>query len=720
MKRTTLLLLIFLLIIFSSLCQSQSNEKIIKIGVLSHRGDTTTLKVWSPVAEYLSEQLAPLKFIIVPLDFHHIEPAVSESKIDFLLANPGIYVNMEVKYRISRLVTLNKIGAGHLLNQFGGVAFTLAHREDINTFEDLKGKTFVAVDKTSLGGYQMVWRELNDLNIDPARDFKKIAFAGTHDKVVMAVKNGEYDAGTVRTGILEKMVIEGRIKIEDFKLISAKHHNRFPLLHSTRLYPEWPFSKLHHTDNELAQKVAIILMNMPDKHKTNSAIDYSGWTVPLDYQEVHELFKQLSLPPYKKGNFTLVDAIKKYWQWLLMISIFLVMLITLSLWIVRLNHRLKQSKLYLERQHDLILDSVCDGIYGVDTQGNCTFVNKSMEKITGWTREDLIGNNQHQILHHTYADGTPHPQEACPVYQTITEKQPRYVNNDVFWKKDGNKIPVEYSSTPVKDNHGNVVGSVVVFRDISERITAEENKRKFQDDLMHMSRLNTMGEMASGIAHELNQPLTAIATSAFASIKMLESGSHSTNTIIDILEQIAIHAEKSGKIIKQLRNFVKKETPEKQKIDILILIKNILTLMKPELEKAKIKVEFDESKKMPLVWCQPIQIDQVVLNLCKNAVEAMQASRKPEKKLTVDVEVGGKNALIISITDNGDGIDEKMIQTLFDPFITTKENGMGLGLSICKGIIDAHQGNIYLAQNSRNGCCFRFTLPINTDNRTEK
>jgi len=229
---------------------------------------------------------------------------------------------MEVRYRVSRIVTLNKVAEGKLLNKFGGVVFTLKGRNDINQFNDLIDKKFLAVDKTSLGGFQMVWRELLHFNINPIDDFSKLDFAGTHDKVVMAVKYGEYDAGTVRTGILEKMAKEQRIDLDNFKIISPVRDSDFPLMHSTRLYPEWPFSKLQHTSKQLAQQVAIALLNMPDDHLAISAVDYAGWTVPLDYQEVDELFKELHLPPYKQARFTLTDAIKKYWLWLILLLVY--------------------------------------------------------------------------------------------------------------------------------------------------------------------------------------------------------------------------------------------------------------------------------------------------------------------------------------------------------------------------------------------------------------
>lgn len=667
--------------------------------------------MWSPTARYLTATLPSYQFEIIPLDFDEIDSAVKTAQIHFLLVNSGIYVNMEVLYRVSRIVTLNNHFTDDPLNVFGGVIFTRNDRNDINHLNDLKEKRLLAVDETSLGGFQMAWGEMNRLKIDPYQDLSALAFAGTHDKVVMAVRDRQFDIGMVRTNILEKMSANGDIKLGDFKIINQFDDMDFPFIRSTPLYPEWPFSKLQHTSNLLAQQVAVALLKMPAQ--ASGFHQYAGWTVPLDYQLVHDLFKQLNLPPYEnRGRFTLRDAISQYWQWLLMALFFLLMMTIMSSWVIRLNRQLKKSKLSLEYRHDLVLNSVCDGIYGVDLNGNCTFMNRSMKKITGWQAEDMIGHNQHKILHHSHEDGTPHPMAECPVYLTFRDNQPRFIEDDIFWKKDSSSFPVEYSSTPMLDHKSSIIGSVVVFRDISERKKAEEEARKHQTELAHMARLNTMGEMASGIAHELNQPLTAIATTAFACIQMLEADAISKEKLADVMETIGLQAERSGEIIRQLRQWVRKEQPERSLINLNQLIQEVLLLIKPEARKASVLVVHRLDERIKKVSVQPIQIEQVVLNLLKNAIEAVSDNDLSHRKLLISTEMAGKHAVIVSVQDSGPGIEDKILAGLFDPFITSKENGLGLGLSISKGIIEANQGNIYLDSTSSDGSIFRFTLPV--------
>ncbi len=686
----------------------------IRIGVLSHRGDEATLKNWSPTADYLSREIPEYHFAIVPLDFRQIEPAVKNQTVDFLLVNPSIYVNMEVRYRITRIATLNNLLGDRPWNIFGGVIFTRADRKDIRTLEDVRGKRFMAVDRTSLGGFQMAWQTFKNHGIDIHDDTRGLTFGGTHDAVVRAVLEGKADVGTVRTGILEAMSLEEGSPLEKVRILGDLWSDKYPFHHSTQLYPEWPFSKLPHTPNRLARRVAIALLRMSSLEPAAQWGDYAGWTIPLEYQPVHELLKSLHLPPYDRPErFTLVDAARKYWYWLVTVAAFLVALAGMSAWVVRLNLALERSRRLLERQHNLILDSVADGIYGVDLQGNATFFNKAAETITGWKAEELIGQNQHERLHHTRVDGSPHPPDECPVYRTFRDGESRFVREDLFWRKDGGSFPVEYSSTPLRDEKGEIVGSVVVFRDISARKQAEEEARRYQAELAHVARLSTLGEMASGMAHELNQPLTAIATNADACIRLLESNPDARDRIIDALETIGAQARRAGGIIQQLRQFVRKEEPEPTRVDLNQLIEEVLSLVRPELDRAGITVVLDPDPELARVPAQRIQIDQVLLNLILNAIEAMSEQPVGERRLTLRTANAGDNAVVVSVEDTGPGLPPEIRDKLFTPFVTSKPQGMGLGLSISQGIIQAHKGNLYY-DDSAAGACFRFTLPISS------
>ena len=707
----TLRNLLFSICLFSIAFTAQATQPI-SIGVLSHRGDEATINHWSKTADYLSRVLPDYRFYIDPLDFDEVDEAVGSGMVDFILVNPAIYVNLEVRHRVSRIATLKNRWGDDAYNIFGGVIFARAERYDLKTLEDIKGGTFAAVDETSLGGFMMALREFKAVGINPYRDFIHLTFAGTHDKVVMAVREGKVDAGTVRTDILERMADEGRIKLSEFRIINAQQGDGFPLLHSTRLYPEWPFSKVRHTPNQLASEVSIALAEMPEEEPAAIAGSYAGWTIPLDYQPVHDLLQELLLPPYQHPQrFTLLDVLQRYWAWLLGGLILLLFMGGMTTWIWRLNRALSHAKQRLEAQHALILDSVADGIYGVDTQGNSTFVNRAMEEITGWKAEDMIGRNQHLILHHTRADGSPHPGEDCPVYHTFRDNKARYVDDDIFWCKDGHSIPVEYSSNPIRDEHGKITGAVVVFRDITERKKAAEEARQHQIELAHVSRLSTMGEMASGIAHELNQPLSAISNYTRGSIRMLQSEKEGIREqLIEVMERVASQAERAGEIIRQLRRFIRKEEPERKWVDLNRLIRELVAFLQPELRKAGVQLRLQLFEGLPQLWAHDIQLEQVLLNLTRNAIEAMQDVPADQRRLLVRTSVGDGGVELV-VEDSGHGISEALREKIFEPFVTTKEQGMGLGLSISRGIIEAHGGKLLLDQASGRGTRLRIILP---------
>ncbi len=684
----------------------------IRIGVLSHRGSDLTLEHWQPTADYLTQALEGYRFEILPLPFGRISEFVEMEFVDFILVNPGIYVDLEVRFGIARLATLNNRVGDLSLNHFSSVIFTRHDREDIQSLGDLKGKSFLAVDETSLGGFEMTWDELLRQGLDPYRDFRTLGFAGDHDSVVLAVGRGEADAGTVRTNILERMAIRGLIDLEEYKVLNPQPTDRFPLVHSTRLYPEWPFSRLSHTPNDLAQRVALALLNMPPDHPAALAGEHAGWTVPLDYQPVHDLFRRLKLPPYDQG-FTYYDVLQRYPLGVATILALLLLFAALAYRIHGLHRQLKGAKSRLEAQHLLILNSVADGIYGVDRNGLSTFVNRAMTEMTGWSAKELVGRNQHEILHYRRADGSPFPASECPVLITCQDGKARHIPEDLFWRKDGSSFPVEYACSPLRDARGEIAGSVVVFRDISERKRHEEQSRQQQRDLSHWGRLDTLGAMAAGIAHEINQPLTAIAASAQACIRLLDNGvaADQGERLSDALATIALQAQRGGEIIRQLRQFVNREEPVRTWVDINDLIQQTAVLIRPEAERLGIQFVTRLAPTLPRVWVQDVQIQQVILNLTSNGLEAMADSANPDHVLTLITRPGTAGEVEVLVSDTGPGISEGLRTEVFRQFVTTKPQGMGLGFAISKGIVEAHGGVLDLAVTGLGGSLFRFTLP---------
>ncbi|PHR92792.1 MAG: hypothetical protein COA69_05540, partial [Robiginitomaculum sp.] len=300
-------------------------------------------------------------------------------------------------------------------------------------------------------------------------------------------------------------------------------------------------------------------------------------------------------------------------------------------------------------------------------------------------------------------------------------------SNEVFWRKDGSSFPVEYVSTPIWDD-GELVGAVVSFRDISARVALEaelieskDRERILQSDLQHVSRVSAMGEVASAMAHELNQPLTAVMNYVQASRRLLSSETEtatekSTEKALGYMEKAVEQAARAGGIIRGLRKFVEKEDTERSFENINEIIEEAITLVLPGGQSNSIKFATKLSPDLPEILVHKVRLQQVIVNLVRNALEALEGRDDPQ--MYVKTHWRGDTFVEVCVCDNGPGLPSKVVQKLFQSFITTKPNGMGVGLSICKTIIEEHGGEIEAVDNKHGGTTFCFTLPITSQPET--
>lgn len=325
----------------------QTSSEYIKIGVLAKRGYDKCIEHWGETGNYLEEKIPELDFEIVPLTFEEVHRSVANGEIDFVLVNSSMYIELELNHGTSRLATLHNKQVGDSFLRFGGVIFTHSDNDLINNIDDLVNISFAGVNEDSFGGWQLALKELIDKGINPQKEFTKLDFLGTHDDVVYSVLKHEYDVGTVRSDILERMSAEGLIDMEDVKIINEQSVPDFPFLLSTELYAEWPFAKTDHISDEVAHKVAVALMGMKPNDEAAVKAEIVGWTIPQNYQNVHEALKTLRLTPYEDyGKITIYDIIAQYyWFIILLIISFMIILI--------LNVR--QSMLKDKLKHSLIL-----------------------------------------------------------------------------------------------------------------------------------------------------------------------------------------------------------------------------------------------------------------------------------------------------------------------------------------------------------------------------
>jgi ABC-type phosphate/phosphonate transport system substrate-binding protein len=279
MYKITVLLFLLSKLIFANSTYS--------VGVINNRGFNNAIEKWQPTIDFLNVNIKNTTFELKPLSIKKLHEALSNKKLHFVLSNPGFFYD-EQKSGLEPLTSLINKKRGKPYDQFGAVVFTTKDRTDINSYEDVKGQRFVAASKLGFGAFQMAWREFLEQNIDPFSDFKSIDFIGfPQDSVVLAVKSKKYDVGTVRTDIFERMEDAGVINSKDFKVISPKNLQNFPFMLSTRLYPDWVFSKTSKSSESIATKVKQTLLQIDENSTMAKSGKYVGWT---DEKRLYELF----------------------------------------------------------------------------------------------------------------------------------------------------------------------------------------------------------------------------------------------------------------------------------------------------------------------------------------------------------------------------------------------------------------------------------------------
>jgi two-component system sensor kinase FixL len=360
---------------------------------------------------------------------------------------------------------------------------------------------------------------------------------------------------------------------------------------------------------------------------------------------------------------------------------------------------------YRQAQLQSILDTVPEAMIVIDDQGIMRSFSVTAERLFGWQAGEVIGKNVSMLM------PTPYRQEHdgyLDRYRSTGERRIIGIGRIVVGeRRDGSTFPMELAVGEAK------VGAERFFtgfiRDLTERRTQERRMQELQSELVHVSRLTAMGEMASSLAHELNQPLSAITSYLRGAATLLKSEQPDKARVIDALDRGSAQALRAGDIIKRLREFVAKGETEHTLENPAVLLEEAAALALVGAREQGVRVSLRCDHDLPDIIVDKIQIQQVALNLIRNAVEAMETTSRRE--LTIGV-VRQNGVAFFSVADTGTGIVSEIAQHLFQPFVTSKANGMGVGLSICRTIIEAHAGRINARANDGGGTVFEFTLPF--------
>jgi signal transduction histidine kinase len=336
-------------------------DDIIRIGVLSHDSHRCHAK-WAPTADYLTKKIPEYSFKMVACTHEQVHSLVSSGQIDFVLATPSVYVELETLYQAVRIATIeNEYKPSSCPTCVSAVLFCRRDRTDLQQLADIKGHSLMGYEEQTSTAWHLVRLEFLENNIDSSRDFVNISFGTSGGYVVQAVRSGAIDIGAIRSDCYERMKATGQIKSDEFKVLhkESKSHDDFSYEHSTHCVPDRPLAKVHHTSDELAEKVAVALIDMPSGSPAAKASKIAGWTIPHNYQKVHDCLKALRLSPYENyGKVTLADIFIQYRSWIMTIMVLAFLFLSATTIVLILSKKLSNAKQkILEHQITQISDN---------------------------------------------------------------------------------------------------------------------------------------------------------------------------------------------------------------------------------------------------------------------------------------------------------------------------------------------------------------------------
>lgn len=353
-----------------------------------------------------------------------------------------------------------------------------------------------------------------------------------------------------------------------------------------------------------------------------------------------------------------------------------------------------------------IYDTAPDALIVIDESGVMQSYSAAAERMFGWSASEVLGRNVNMLMPQPFRN-----QHDDYVNRYLETGERRIIGIGrivVGERKDGSTFPMELAVGEVRSEHGRVFTGFV--RDLTERQATETRLQELQSELVHMSRLSAMGEMASALAHELNQPLSAIANYLSGAKRLLERANVSEPRAGDALEKAADQALRAGEIIRRLRDFLARGEGERRVESLHKLVQEACALALVGAREHGVRVQYSLAPAVGDVLVDRVQIQQVILNLVRNAIDAM--AEHPRREMTIATSLAEDGMAMITVSDTGPGVDEAAAARLFQPFVTTKPSGMGVGLSISRTIVEAHGGRIWTEPNPGGGAIFRFTLRL--------
>ncbi len=359
-----------------------------------------------------------------------------------------------------------------------------------------------------------------------------------------------------------------------------------------------------------------------------------------------------------------------------------------------------------------LVDSNVIGIFISTREGEIIEANDAFLKMVGYDREDVTAGRVRlsELTPPEWVETSIRARASIDRTGTVPAFEKEYL------RKDGNRVPVLIGSVRLFDSQRH--HAITFVLDLTQRKRAEAEARdsesryrEIQSELAHANRLDTMGQLTASIAHEVNQPITGVSATARAALRWLANEPPAVEKARNSLERIVRDADRASNVIGRIRALVKKAPPRNESFNIGEAIREVVGLTNSEALNKQIAVKTHLSEDLPLIQGDRVQLQQVLLNLIVNAIQAMAAGADGGRDMLVTVAPTEPNGVLVAVADSGPGLDPANLEHVFDPFYTTKPEGLGIGLSICRSIIDAHGGRLWVSANQPRGAVFQFTLP---------
>jgi len=374
----------------------------------------------------------------------------------------------------------------------------------------------------------------------------------------------------------------------------------------------------------------------------------------------------------------------------------------ISLENARLYNDLREREARIRR----LVDSNIVGIVIWDVQGRIIETNQAFLDIVGYAREDLVSLRWTELTPAEWRDVDDQAFEELKAAGTVRPREKEY------FRKDGTRVPVLVARAIFEWNRDEGVAFVL---DLTERKHVEGALRDAQANLAHVMRITTLGELTASIAHEVNQPLAAVVNAAAACQRWLDRGTPNLDEARSAVEWITKETNRASEVIRRVRALANRTSIERAPLDVNNVVREAIALVQRELISQRVSLRTEFAPALPMILGDRVQLQQVIINLVMNGIEAMQSVTDRPRELVVRSDQDEAGQALISVADCGVGIAAENVDRLFNPFFTTKSGGMGMGLSICRSIMEAHGGRLWATATVPHGATFQFTLPVNAD-----